>query len=263
MSALPSLPSFPPHLWPTNSNSNSNLNKPTLSFSRAARDLTTTLDEALAYFRPFYTDFRDETKDIRAYADTAVIDRIWVRKIFASASAAGAGEGNGIGTTTGEGEGEGGERDMDTQTQTSGYFRDHQAAVYSRCEDVLCAVLPPVLLRARSERNHSTRLSERTHSDTSSHGPCDGTRSGSPYNLYRNNSLYGSSTDITTSDVKFDAAALMTKMARCREDLFPALRRMGNRFAVVGTAIKEMEVLRAQLETFREVWDMDGNRDRE
>jgi hypothetical protein len=33
---------------------------------------------------------------------------------------------------------------------------------------------------------------------------------------------------------------------------------MGSRYAVVGTAIKEMEVLRIHLETYREVWDVGG-----
>jgi hypothetical protein len=51
----------------------------------------------------------------------------------------------------------------------------------------------------------------------------------------------------------FEAAALVTKLARCREDLFPALWRMGSRYAVVGTAIKEMEVLKSHLETYRGV----------
>src|ERR1700722_2715704 len=57
-----------------------------------------------------------------------------------------------------------------------------------------------------------------------------------------------------------EAAALVAKLARCREDLFPALWRIGSQYAVVGTAIKEMEVLKSHLETYRGVWDMGGGR---
>jgi hypothetical protein len=44
-------------------------------------------------------------------------------------------------TALGPGEGGGNEN----ETPTARDFRDHQAAVYNRCEDVLCAVPPPAL----------------------------------------------------------------------------------------------------------------------
>jgi hypothetical protein len=208
-----------PHLWPSHTTDN----KPSMSFLRAARELSTTLNEALAYFKPFYSEFKDETREIRTYADQAVIDQIWMKKILSSAGVEESGNGDGT-DTAGEGEhGAGDENGYENEHQTESEtepdifrdFRDHQAAVFNRCEDLLCAVPPP-----------QTRGSYR--STTSSGGD---------------------------SDRSLEATVLVAKMGRCREDLFPALRRMRSRYVVVGTAIKEMEVLRSNLETYREVWD--------
>jgi len=63
-------------IWPFHTPATA-ANKPSLSFSRTARDLSSTLAEALDYFKPLYAAFREETKDIRTYADDAVIDQVW------------------------------------------------------------------------------------------------------------------------------------------------------------------------------------------
>lgn len=120
--------------------------------------------------------------------------------------------------------GEGGGNESGTSTARD--FRDHQAAVYNRCEDVLCAAPPPAL-RARM----------------------------------RGRDGFGADVHCSSDGGGLEAAALVAKLARCREDLFPALWRMGSRYAVVGTAIKEMEVLKSHLETYRGVWDVGGERE--
>ena len=38
---------------------------------------------------------------------------------------------------------------------------------------------------------------------------------------------------------------------------------MGERYAAVGTAIKELRVLKGNLDTYREVWSEDGNQEGE
>ena len=182
-----------------------------MSFGRAARELLSTLDEALDYFRPLYNQFKEQTEDIRVYADEAIIDQIWVKKIVADVA-----ETHGVDHLA-QGAGEGG---SEHETPTARDFCDHQAAVYNRCEDVLCAVPPSSLQRQQTRGRDS-----------------------------------GRSSASTSSERGLEAAALVAKMARCRDDLFPALRRMGSRYVVVGTAIKEMQVLKSNLETYREVWD--------
>lgn len=77
-SASSSRPS--PAIWPFHTPATA-ANRPSLSFSRAARDLSSTLAEALDYFKPLYAAFRGETKDIRTYADDAVIDQVWMKDI--------------------------------------------------------------------------------------------------------------------------------------------------------------------------------------
>ena len=126
----------------------------------------------------------------------------------------------------GEGDdgGEGGGNENETPTARD--FRDHQAPVYNRCEDMLCAVPPPAL---------RTRMRGRDGFSADVHCSSDGGG--------------------------LEAAALVAKLARCREDLFPALWQMGSRYAVVGTAIKEMEVLKSHLKTYRGVWDVGGGRE--
>ena len=113
----------------------------------------------------------------------------------------------------------------ENETPTARDFRDHQAAVYNRCEDVLCAVPPPAL---------RTRMRGR-----------DG---------------FGADVHCSSDGGGLEAVALVAKLARCREGLFPALWRMGSRYAVVGTAIKAMEVLKSHLETYRGVWDVGGEK---
>ena len=54
---------------------------------------------------------------------------------------------------------------------------------------------------------------------------------------------------------------LVAELARCGEGLFPALLKIGSLYAVVGTVIKEMEVLKSHLETYRGVWDVGGGRE--
>jgi hypothetical protein len=112
--------------------------------------------------------------------------------------------------------GEGGGNENETPTTRD--FRDHQAAIYSGCEDVLCAVPPPAL---------RTRM----------HG-----RDG-----------FGADVHSSSRGGGLEAAALVAKLTRCREDLFLALWRMGEPVCGGGTAIKEMKVLKSHLETYRGV----------
>jgi hypothetical protein len=62
---------------------------------------------------------------------------------------------------------------------------------------------------------------------------------------------FGAGVHSNSGGGRLEAAALVAKLARCRDDLFPALGWMGSRCAVVGTAIKKMEVLKSHLETYR------------
>jgi hypothetical protein len=161
-----------------------------------------------------YAAFHEETKGIRTYANDAVIDQVWMKKVLSDG-----GEGN-VDMAAEHGEeddgGEGGRNESETPTARD--FCDHQAAVYNRCEDVLCAVPPPAL---------RTRMRGR-----------DG---------------FGAGVHCSSDGGGLEEAALVAKLVRCREDLFPALWRMGSRYAVVGTAIKEMGVLKSHLETYRGV----------
>ena len=60
--------------------------------------------------------------------------------------------------------------------------------------------------------------------------------------------------DGSPSPTATETQAFVTKLARVSEDLMPSLGAMGKRFAVVGTAIKELKVLKGNLDTYREVW---------
>jgi hypothetical protein len=118
------------------------------------------------------------------------------------------------------------EAENENETDLARDFRDHQAAIHNCCEDVLCAVPPPAL---------RTRMRGRDGFGTDVHCSSDGD--------------------------ELEAAAPVAKLARCRDDLFPTQWRMGSRHAVVGTAIKEMEVLKSHLETYRGVWDVGRGRE--
>ena len=201
-----------PHLWPTRLTTN----QPPVSFSRAAKDLHVALGDAIGHFQTLYNKFKEETGEVVKYADQAVVNQVWVRKIWSNRPG-----GHGEDAQhrqrreeeeEGEGEVEGGNENR-TETVAARIFRDHQVAVYNRCDDILCATPPPSLQNRRQDL------------------------------------------DVVGNDRSVEAAALVSKMSRCRDDLFPPLRQMGRRFAVVGTAIKEMEVLKANLDTYREVWD--------
>ena len=171
----------------------------------------------------------------------------------------GGGRGGGVdGDWNGNGNGNEGKRAVESDTWRE--FCDHQVAVYNRCEDVLGAVLPLEVVgwqrRPRRERNSTAGGGHGYGYGYDGTGAGTGTGTG----VYGGNGCCSVGGAGAGAEAGLEAAALVAKMARCREDLFPALRRMGSRGAVVGTAIKEMEVLRANLETYREVWDGSGNR---
>ena len=110
-----------------------------------------------------------------------------------------------------------------SEMSTSCAFRDHEAAVYNRCEDLLCAVPPAPLMTRQAHNRNRTRNRSNSNSNSNSTSGCDDGGKG------------------------LEAAAIVAKMVRCREDLFPALWRMGRSYSVMGTAIKEMEALKGNL----------------
>jgi hypothetical protein len=124
-----------PTLWPfrTTATAAAAANKSSLSFSRAACDLSSTLAEAPDYFEPLYAAFREETKYILTYASDTIIDWAWMKMVLS--------DGGGVIADTGaehseEDDGDGG---SENETPTARDFCDHQATVYNRCEDMLCA----------------------------------------------------------------------------------------------------------------------------
>ena len=116
-----------------------------------------------------YAAFREETKYIRTYADDAIIDQVWVKKILSD------GGGRNADTDVEHGEeddgGEGGGNENETPTTRD--FCDHQAAALH------------------------TRMRGRDSFITDVNSNSDGGG--------------------------LEAAALVAKLARCRDDLFPAL----------------------------------------
>ena len=195
----PRLPSTPPlrsspHLWPTRPTAP---RKPSTSFSRATRELSSTLAEALDFFKPFYTDFREETKDVQTYADDAVIDQVWAKKILSRGAEKGPGGGE---PGREEFSGRGRERDRDGNGDGNG--------------DVHLARFPrPPSRRLQPLRGPPGRRPAPSSDETDS--PSRPQRQQLQLQLRRREGL--------------EAAAHVAKMSRCREDLFPSLRRRGRR----------------------------------
>ena len=164
------------------------------------------------------------------------MDQLWVKRIWDDSTQEGQRDGTNAAHEQGEGVGEDGRHAGSNRIETPAarLFRDHQAAVQNRCKDILCAIPPPALPIQNQPRGQGR---------------------GTVTDISSSNS---SSSSSNNSDRSIEAAALVAKMSRCREDVSPALRRMDSRYAVVGPAIKEMEVLRASLETYRVVWDSTG-----
>ncbi len=181
--------------------------RPAVSFERAAREFSKALEAATDYIKPIYDSFKQDTKEISRYADQAAMDLLWAKKLVAKHDANYNNRGNQSNNHTDDTE----EAEQERCRLT---FKDHQIAIYNRCEDMLGAESP--LWRSSTEDGPSA------HRDTEQ-----------------------------------DVRALMQKMARAREDLFPALRGMGRHWAMAGTALKEMKVLQGNLKTYGEVWDPD------
>lgn len=231
----------------------------TISFERAAYELSVAIDQALEYIEPILTNFKRETREVRRYADQATMDQIWAARIAAAPKPAAVtrnASDNDNNNYHDHNDHHGqrqddrnGDRDRrknnsnnrrnDADPPQLGMERerrlltlqDHQIAVYNRCDDMLRAESP--LERQRRSQNPYGRICHQSppYVDFSFH-----------------------SHDNTTAP---DAQALLVKISRAREDLFPVLKGMGRRWGMAGTAMKEMKILKGSLETFQEVWDPD------